>query len=290
VKEFVPLERLHRQGLIAKGLAIPEYWSYLLEDDLRLYKAAKATRLAKDEKHVLRIVQEEGPISRQRVLALSDLGYPSTTAALRKLYQGNYVTRDASNRYRVVPDAKITREEARKEVLRRIIRSLGVTSAEALAAYTRFEFNMGDTRARLREFEREGWLTKGFLARGERTVYWVLKEEVDRIEDMTFRRKFVLTPMDNLFLYLRQDIVNRFHSGYCYVVFDGTEMIASFKARRRKTEFMITEFEGDPEARRIVDAWQDENELAVHEEVDRISDHEVMEWFAKMYGRGAAER
>ena len=149
---------------------------------------------------------------------------------------------------------------------------------------------MGETRARLREFEREGWLTKGFLACGERTVYWVLKADVDRIEDMTFRRKFVLTPMDNLFLYLRQDIVNRYHSGYCYVVFDGTEMVASFKARRRKTEFVITEFEGEPEARRIVDAWQEENELAVHEEVDRISDHEVMEWFAKMYGRGAAER
>jgi len=43
-------------------------------------------------------------------------------------------------------------------------------------------------------------------------------------------------------------------------------------------------------ARRIVDAWEEDNELAVQEEVDRISDHEVMEWFAKMYGRGAAER
>ncbi len=290
VKDFLPLERLHRQGLLAKGLAIPEYWSYLLEDDLRLYKAAKASRLSKDEKHVLKIVAQEGPISRQRLLALSDLSYPATTDALKKLYQGNHVTRDAGNRYRSVPDLKISQDEARKEVLRRIIRSLGVTSAESLAAYTRFEFNMGETRQRLREFEREGWLTKGFLARGERTVYWVLKEDVDRIEDFSFRRKFVLTPMDNLFLYLRQAIVNKFHSGYCYVVFDGTEMVAAFKARRRKTEFVITEFEGEPEARRIVDAWQEENELAVHEEVDRISDHEVMEWFAKMYGRGAAER
>ena len=290
VKDFVPLERLHRQNRLAKGLAIPEYWSYLLEEDLRLYKAAKATRLGKDEKHVLRIVGEEGPISRQRILALSDLSYPATNDALRVLYRGNLVTRDATNRYRLVPDARISREDARREVLRRIIRSLGATSAEALAAYTRFEFNMGETRARLREFEREGWLTKGFLVRGERTVYWIVKEDVDRVEGMSFRRKFVLTPMDNLFLYLRQDIVNRFHSGYCYVGLEGTVMVASFKARRRKTVFVITEFEGEPEARRIVDAWQDENELAVHEEVDRISDHEVMEWFAKMYGRGAAER
>jgi ATP-dependent Lhr-like helicase len=290
VKDFLPLERLHRQGLLAKGLSIPEYWSYLLEEDLRLYKAAKGARPTKEGMQILKIVAEEGPITRQRLLALSDLSYPATTDALRKLYQGNHVTRDAGNRYRHVPDLKISQEEARKEVLRRIIRSLGVTSAEALAAYTRFEFNMGETRQRLREFEREGWLTKGFLARGERTVYWILKEDVGHVEGASFRRKFVLTPMDNLFLYLRQEIVNRFHSGYCYVVFDGTEMAGSFKARRRKTEFVITEFEGEPDARRIVDAWQDENELAVHEEVDRISDHEVMEWFAKMYGRGAAER
>ena len=43
-------------------------------------------------------------------------------------------------------------------------------------------------------------------------------------------------------------------------------------------------------ARRIVEAWEAENELAVEEEVERISDHEVMEWYAKMYGRGMAEK
>ncbi len=290
VKDFQPLERLHRQGLLAKGLAVPEYWSYVLEDDLRLFKAAKAARLAKDEKHVLKIVAEEGPISRQRLLAFSDLSYGATTDALKSLYRGNHVTRDATNRYRSVPDLRISQADARREVLRRIIRSLGVTSAESLAAYTRFEFNMGETRALLREFEREGWLVKGFLAHGERTVYWALKDDLDGIAGATFRRKFVLTPMDNLFLFLRQDIVNRFHTGVCYVVFDGTEMVGAFKARRRKTEFVITEFEGEPAVRRIVDAWEEENELAVQEEVDRISDHEIMEWFAKMYGRGAAER
>ncbi|MCI4371870.1 MAG: winged helix DNA-binding domain-containing protein, partial [Thermoplasmata archaeon] len=41
VKEFRPLERLHRSGLLAKGLAIPEYWTYCSEEDLGLFKAAK---------------------------------------------------------------------------------------------------------------------------------------------------------------------------------------------------------------------------------------------------------
>jgi len=290
VKEFRPLERLHRSGLLAKGLAIPEYWTYCTEADLSLYKAAKATRLTKEMKATRRIIQEEGPISRQRLLILSDLSRPATTAALRKLYEGLHVTRDSDNRYRLVSDMKISRDDARREVLRRIIRSLGVTSAEALAAYTRFEYNMGETRLRLREFVAEGWLVKGFLARGERTVMWAVKDGLEQIGHADFRRKFVLTPLDNLFLYLREAIVDKFHMGSCYVVFDGAEMVAAFKARRRKWELLVTEFQGEPAARRIVEAWEAENELAVEEQVDRISDHEVMEWYAKMYGRGAAER
>ena len=289
-KEFVPLERLHRQGILAKGLAIPGYWSYCTEDDLRLYKAAKATRLAKEMKHVLGLVATEGPISRPRLLSLSDLTPAATAAALRKLHEGSHVTRDPDHRYRRVEGLETTRADARKEVLRRLLLSLGVTSAEALAAYTRFEYRMAEIRERLREFEAEGWLAKGFLVRGERTVYWVLKDDLGDLEDASFHRKFVLTPMDNLFLFLRSEIVERFHSGYCYVVFDGTEMIAAFKARRRKHEFVVTEFQGEASARRIVDAWEEENELEVGEHVDRISDHEVMEWYHKMYGRGAAER
>src|SRR5947199_5082088 len=290
VREFRPLERLHRGGLLAKGLAIPEHWTYCTEADLGLSKAAKATRVTKDMKVVLRIIQQEGPISRQRLLILSDLSRPTTTAALRKLYEGLHVTRDSDNRYRPVADLKIGRDDARREVLRRIIRSLGVTSAEALAAYTRFEYNMGESRLRLREFVAEGWLVKGFLARGERTVMWAVKDGLDNIGQADFRRKFVLTPQDNLFLDLREAIVDKFHMGSCYVVFDGPEMVAAFKARRRKWELLVTEFQAEPTARRIVEAWEAENELAVEEQVDRISDHEVMEWYAKMYGRGAAER
>src|SRR2546427_11715567 len=114
-------------------------------------------------KAVLRIIQEEGPISRQRLLILSDLSRPTTTAALRKLYEGLHVTRDSDNRYRPVADLKIGRDDARREVLRRIIRSLGVTSAEALAAYTRFEDNMGETRLPPREVEAEGGVVRGVI-------------------------------------------------------------------------------------------------------------------------------
>ncbi|OGS48407.1 MAG: hypothetical protein A3K68_00475 [Euryarchaeota archaeon RBG_16_68_13] len=290
VKAFVPLDRFHRERHLVKALAVPKYVTYCTEDDLRLIKAAKDARLSKDSRVLLRRVAEEGPISRSRLLALGEASASSSLATLKTLLAGCHVVRDADGRFRVIEDSQMSRSEARKELLRRIIRSYGAISAENLATCTLYEYTMAEIRTLLREFEAEGWLVKGFLARGERTLHWVLKDDLAGIRGATVRRKFVLTPMDNLFLYLRSEITEKFRSGYCYVVFDGTQMVAAFKARRRKSEFLVTEFQGDPAARRIVDAWEEENEVEVGDHVDRISDHEVMEWYHKMYGRGAEEK
>ncbi len=289
-REFVPLAQVHRRGQLTMGYGIPEYVTYATEEELRLVKAAKAVPVTEEMRHVRDLVADEGPISRSRILALSNLDRGLTAAALRKLYLGSHVAQDGSGGFHLVPDSKVSTEIARKEVLRRILRRLGVTSAEALAAFTRFEYNMAEIRQSLREFEAEGWLVKGFLARGERTLYWMLRDDLDQLEDMTFRRRFVLTPLDNLSHFLRPEITEKFRKGSCYVIFDGTEMVAAFKARRRKSELIITEFVGEASARPILDAWEKENELDVGEHVDRISDHEVMEWYTKMYGRGAPEK
>ena len=131
---------------------------------------------------------------------------------------------------------------------------------------------------------------KGFFARGERTVYWMLKEGIDEIEGLSFTRSFVLSPLDNLALFLRSEIGPRWRmGGHVFVIFDGTEMVAAFTARRRKNSLSIVKFEGDAAARKVLDRFEEENELEVGEHVDRISDAEVMEWYAKMYGRGAVK-
>ena len=286
VEAFVSLERLHRQGIVFRGNVIPEYVTYATLGQLSLYQRAKSTPLTAPMKAVLQAIRHEEPISRQRLLQLSPIGYAATNAALRKLAEGNYVTRDAASRYRAVPAPKVSTGDARQTVLETVFRAFGVFSAENLAAFTRFEFSMAEIRAWLRRAEADGMLAKGFFLRGDRTLYWILKEDLARVGSIRFSEDFVLTPMDNLSLYLRRLMVERFGMGYAYLVFRGPEIVAAFRAKRRRNQLVVTELVGDPKAGAIVDGFADANEVRVTEESSRIPDSEVMEWYEKMYGRG----
>src|SRR5256886_13766782 len=119
-----------------------------------------------------RFFRDDARISGRPPPALPDLSRPTPAAALRKLYEGLHVPRDWDNRYRPVADIKISRDDARREGLRRIIPSLGGTSAAALAAYTRFEYNMGGTRRRPRAVRAGGGVAQGFPGRRARGAVW----------------------------------------------------------------------------------------------------------------------
>jgi ATP-dependent Lhr-like helicase len=292
VESARPLERLHRRGFLSKGLLIPEYVTYTTEEDLMLFKAAKSVPLDAGMDAVLRTIRASEPVSRSRILALSPLGRTEAAEALKRLYRGLHVTRDEGGAYRTVKDVRVPVPEARKRVLRRIIENFGVFTAENLASFTRFEYNMAETRRILRELEDEGFLVKGFLAAGESSLYWAVKRELKRIPGSEFHRSFVLSPTDGLHLYLRSEIQARWGMGSCYVIFNGTEMVAAFKANKRKGNLTVTEYVGDPEGREVLRRWALENDLRVREGPGgaELEEWEVEEWWEKMYASAGAGR
>ena len=283
VKDFRSLDSLHKRGVLVRGQAIPPFTTYCTEEDLRLFKAAKRAEIDEDMKTVLDVVAAEEPISRARLLAVCPLDTNTTAAALRKLLRGLQVARDEEGRLRRVRDTRHTAEDARRMVLERIVRSFGVFTAENLSAYTKHEYAMGETRRLLREFEHEGWLAKGFFAKGERTVYWALRDDLPAIGAVPFKERFVLTPLDNLHVYFRPEIERRFGSGSSYVVFDGPEMVGAFKAKRSGWRLAVTEFQGDERARAILQEWQEATDVRLEDDVDRVTDAEVQDWYEKMY-------
>lgn len=288
-RSFTPVDRLHRKGVLFRGNVVPEYVTYCTLAQLGRSQRAKDVALTAPMRKVLGVVKAEGPASRARILQESPLGFAPTNAALKRLYEANYVTRDAAGRFLLVPSPRMESQRARRELFLSLFRAFGIFSAENLSAYTRYEYPMAEVRALLREFEEEGLLAKGFFVSGERTLYWVLRDDLERIGTVHFRNDFVLTPMDNLAVYLRRLTVEKWGMGYAYFVFRGPEIVAAFRAKRRKSHLGVTEYMGDPRALSIVRAFADENEVRVTEESFQIPDSEVMEWYEKMYGRGNAK-
>jgi len=288
VKEVQSLQGLHRKGVLVRCQAIPPFTTYCTEEDLRLYKAAKHAELDEDMTAVLLVVATEGPLTRRRLEALAPLDPRATATALRKLERSLHVSRDETGRFRRVLDSRHAGPDARRVVLERIVQAFGLFTAENLSAYTKHEYGMGEVRRLLREFEREGWLAKGFLAQGERTVHWILREDLPALGKRPFQERFVLTPLDNLHVYFRGEIERRYGTGNVYVVFDGPEMVAAFKAKRHGWRLTVTEFLGDDRGREILREWQEGTDVEVEDHANRVSDAEVQDWYEKMYRKPKA--
>ncbi len=282
VRRTTPLEALFKKGVLVKSPLIPDYWTYTTEDNLELFKAAKAMPLEEETEEVLEVLKEYEPVSRRRLLALSPFPDEVTDRALKRLYKAVRVTRNPSLMYRSVGESGIEAKEARKKVLRRILERFGIFSAENLGSYTRFAFNMAEIRSMLRELEEEGVLVKGFLVKGEPTVYWALKENL--LGKVNFEGSFVLTPRDNLSVYLRSFLQQRWRMGVCYAVFDGPRVAAAFKASLRGGEMTITDFEGDPRFREAIKSFSLKNDVRLREDVDVADEWEVIRWYERMYG------
>jgi ATP-dependent Lhr-like helicase len=285
----VPLHRLYDQGSIYTGKAIPHYSTYTTLEELAVFKKAKNKKLTDYMKTVLAVVKDQEPVIRRKLFTLSPLGYGNTTESLHELTDGLHVVGATSSgkvAYQSVPDnEEMTTTEARKFVLKRIIDSFGIFSAEKLSEYTSHEFKMEETRKILRQLEREGHLVKGFFVEGNDTLHWIVKEDLDSIGKIDFDGKFILTPRDNLAVYLRQHIKDRWESGYRMVAFDGPEMIAAFKVRFRKNEIVITDYDGDTAARNILKNFSIENDIRIVEERKEMDDWELVMWYDKMQGK-----
>jgi len=279
------LDLLWRRGEVWLGDGIPDYLAFCVPEDLSLYQRAKAVPVSTAMGKVLRILERNGPLPRSVLVRSSPLGEGSTLAALRDLQRGTYLARDGRNRFVVVPNSSLSREEARRVVLERALRTYGVFTAENLSAWTRREFRMEEIRSILLELEREGQLVKGFFARGDRSVHWMLSGTVDELASLEFRTSFVLTPYDNLALYLAPELQAQWGMGTCFTIFQGTEAIAAFRVQRRKGKFFLTRYQGRSQGYRVLREFSRQNGVQLDEQAPPADDWEVVEWYEKLYGK-----
>ncbi|MFW6197153.1 MAG: hypothetical protein ACOC5D_07470, partial [Thermoplasmatota archaeon] len=209
-----------------------------------------------------------------------------TGDSIKKLYKGLYICKDHNNRYVLTLNNSMDKKIAKKKVVKWTFDNFGVFTAERLSSYLGSSFKMADLRDILSELVDEGYLVKGFLKEDSDKVHWMLAEGKDKLSDIEFDKKVVITQKDRLNLYFRDWIKDEFDLGTCFVVFDGTELAAAFNGTIKDGMLNIKQYEGPNKYRRIIKKWAFENNMSIRrkKKKKRVSDYEVQKWYERTRG------
>jgi len=293
VKSFTSLRRYQRSGLLYTGLGIPEHFMYFTNKMCLIFKSAKKRKLDGDMIEIMNAIPENGSISRKNLFESVDMSDEEFADAMRRLYAGMYVIRDARNLYMKVKGPEVDQQKARRYILKKIIASFGIISAEKLAMITKHEYKMTEIRKLLRELEDAGLLVKGYFIEGDDALYWMIKSDYESnlIGKYHFRGDFVLSPLDPLSHYLHEEIRKQFGLGSCFVIFHGSKMTGAFKANKKGNVLTLYKFIGGEDDRRTMrqfeSSWglriSDGKEEKTNERQDD-EDWELMLWWEKRHG------
>jgi ATP-dependent Lhr-like helicase len=233
---------------------------------------------------LLRIIEEEAPLSKHKLFDLSPVGHRRSYDALRALLRSTIVYADGHGLLRPVPDNGMDPHEAKKELMSMAFRNFGMFSAENLSRFLGFNMPMRQLRTVLAELEDDGLLVKGFLLEGDDTMYWMLAGDVGSVRGIEPPERFVLTSDDNLAVYLQYPWIRTKFGGTCNVIFDGVEMKAAYKARTKGRDIIIVQFIGDREARRTLNDHIRTLGLTLRDdEGGRLPEWEIQEFFEKTH-------
>jgi len=283
-KSFSSLEELQRRGTLVRGHVIPEGVGYCTEEQAGLYAAARLQDLSDEERLVLRIVKDQQPVRRERLLTLSPLGEQATSEALKSLYAGSQVFLDGVQSYVAPPRRRMTRQKAWKRVVQRLFERYGIISAESLGVLIGHEIPMREVRAALRSLEHDGVLVKGFLLNGSSTLYWCRSDLYPSLGQGGFAGSVVLPPNDDVVLYLRASFRNLLPETGRYVIFSGSSLIGSFKARRREGKFEVSDLQGEPGVAELAAEFSKRIGLALAaKDVGRISEWEIADFYHRSH-------
>ena len=284
VRKFESLSRMHKRGAVIRGHLIPDRIGYCRMEEASLYRSARAGELTADEKLVLRIVKDQQPVKRDRLLDLSPLGKMDTMDAAKSLYQASRVYFDSTLSYVGTKRQNISHDPAWARTIKRLFDNYGVINAESLSTLLGHEVAMRELRRLLRRLEQDGFLVKGFMLKGSGTLFWASKEAFSRLGKVQFSEEVVLSPEDNLTQFLRAAYRDVLPETGRHAVFRGVHTIGSFNGKVREGRLEVSDFSGVPECQEIIAGYARLLGLAVEErEEGRLSDWEITEFYHKTH-------
>lgn len=284
VRKFETLQKLHQRGLVVRGHLVPDRVGYCRPREASLYQAARQTDMSPQEKLVLRIIKDQQPVKRDRVLDLSPLGRQDTIDAIKSLYASSRIYLDASQSYVGVKRRNVAREVAWHSVIQNLFETYGLMAAESLSTLLGHEIPMREIRRALRGLENVGFLVKGYLLRGSGTLYWATKHAYGGLGKVVFTTDIILSPEDNLTQYLRAGFRELLPETGRHAIFRGEALIGSFEGKTKSGRLVVSDLVGEPECEEIIVEYARLLGLALAEkEEGRISDWEIMDFYQRSH-------
>jgi ATP-dependent Lhr-like helicase len=284
VRKFQSLNKMWQKGDVVRGHLIPDRVGFCTMEEASLYKAARASELSSNEKLVFRIVTDQQPVKRERLLELSPLGRQDTLDALKSLYASSRIYLDSIQSYVTVRRRKISRETAWRKIIGRLFDCYGVMTAESLGTLLGHEIPMREIRKTLRALEDEGQLVKGYLLRGSGILNWAQVAAFEALGKTVFSGSVVLSPEDNLVLYLRAGFRDLLPETGRHAIFSGATLVGSFNGRLKGGRLEIDSLTGEPDCAQIISEYAKRLGLALTDrEEGRIPEWEIMEFFQKSH-------
>ena len=241
---------------LVQGVMIPSYSTYCMVRDAILYRDARNIASKPEDRRLLALTIDSKGLPREELYRRSGMDPDLFKQSLTRLYQSLNLVRTTRGNYRTLPVNRIYEaDEAKFKVVKRLILSFGIVSAEDLGMLLKGEIPMAELRKILSRLEEEGILVKGFLKEGSDILYWIIKEDLERVRGHLFQGSFVLTQADRLSHYLSGETKQKFGLGACNVIFSSTRMAGAFRMSKRGKDVVITEFVGGHQERHVIEAW-----------------------------------
>ena len=254
-KFFHPKDYGNEMELV-QGVMIPGYSTYCNIRDAIIYRDARNQAANPEDRRLLALAIGSKGLPREELYRRSGMDPDSFKDSLARLYQSLHLVRTTQGNYRTLPVNRLyDSEKARFVVVKRIIETFGIVSAEGLGMLLKGEIPMAELRKILLQLENENILVKGFLKEDNETLYWLLKEDIQLVKGHLFQGSFVLNQADRLAHYLNEDVKQKFGLGACNVIFNSTRMTGAFKMSKRGKDVTITEFVGNNHERHVIEAW-----------------------------------
>ncbi|MGC8709267.1 MAG: ATP-dependent helicase [Thermoplasmata archaeon] len=244
---YISPERLKRSTLLYLTYGIPETPTYASLKNVQIFQAIKGFTPEKKHEIIINMVKGSGFVKRDFILEESPLGKDETQEIIDTLFRKNFIVEGPKDDL-VHVMKNYDHETAVKLYIEKLINIFGALNVNRIVNITGGILSKREISSALSILSQEYSLVNVFF---DDELFLVPSADIELIRRKGMNYDFILDPRDLLYRYLLPEIRRDVKPGKM-VIFQGTEITGSFRARKKRNQIIIYDYEGPEDAKKII--------------------------------------